>query len=110
MPHNKSGTSGGTRMSQTPSGPQMTGPQVGTLSASARAQLLFEDNRRTKLVAYLLWLFLGWYGIHNFYLRRAGAAITQFVLSLFVVGLIITIPWWIIDMFLIPGQVRRQNK
>src|SRR5947207_12224878 len=97
-------------MSQTPSGTEMTGPQVGTLSASARARLLFDDNRRTKLVAYLLWLFLGWYGIHNFYLRRTGAAVAQFVLSLFVVGLIVTIPWWIVDVFLIPGRVRRQNK
>jgi TM2 domain-containing membrane protein YozV len=96
-------------MSEIPSGLQTAVPRIGTMSADARAAMLFEYNRRTNLVAYLLWLFLGWYGIHNFYLRRTGIAIAQCILSLLVVGLLITIPWWLVDVFIIPGGVRRQN-
>ena len=96
-------------MSEVPMGPWAAAPQVGTLPAKARARLLFETSRRTKWAAYMLWLFLGWFGIHNFYLHRTGIAITQLLLSLILVGLVITIPWWIVDAFLIPGGVRRQN-
>jgi TM2 domain-containing membrane protein YozV len=96
-------------MSETTLGLSITGPHLGILPSKVRAQLLFEDHRRTKRVAYLLWLFLGWYGVHNFYLRRTGVAIVQLVLSLLVIGMVVTIPWWIVDMFLIPGEVRRQN-
>jgi TM2 domain-containing membrane protein YozV len=97
-------------MNEIPSGLQAAPRQIGTMSAAARARMLFENNRRTKLVAYLLWLFLGWYGIHNFYLRRTGIAVAQLVLSLIVIGLLITIPWWLVDAFVIPGGVRRQNE
>jgi TM2 domain-containing membrane protein YozV len=95
-------------MNEIPSGPAAA-PQIGTLSEHERAMLLFENNRRTKKVAYLLWLFIGWFGAHNFYLRRNGVATAQLILSMIVVGLIITIPWWFVDAFLIPGGVRRHN-
>jgi len=97
-------------MNEIPSGLEAVPWQIGTMSAAGRARMLFENNRRTKLVAYLLWAFLGWYGVHNFYLRRTGIAVAQLVLSLIVVGLLITIPWWLVDAFIIPGGVRRQNE
>ena len=50
----------------------------------------------------MLWFFLGLFGGHNFYLKRIGVAVTQLVLS-------ITVVWVLIDAFLIPGWVRRQN-
>jgi TM2 domain-containing membrane protein YozV len=96
-------------MSEIPSGLDAAAPQIGTMSAGARAGMLYENNRRSKLVAYLLWLFMGWFGIHNFYLHRTGIAVTQLILSLIVIGLAITIPWWLVDAFFIPGGVRRQN-
>ena len=37
-------------------------PQYGAVSAEARAMMLFESNRRSNLVAYLLWFFLGLFG------------------------------------------------
>jgi len=83
--------------------------QSGGLSNDARILMLYEANKKTALVAYLLWFFLGWFGGHNFYLERTGVAVTQLILSLTVVGLTITIIWVLVDAFLIPGWVRRQN-
>ncbi len=83
--------------------------QSGGLSNDTRVLLLYEANKKTALVAYLLWFFLGLFGGHNFYLGRTGVAVTQLILSLIFVGLIITIFWVLVDAFLIPGWVRRQN-
>jgi TM2 domain-containing membrane protein YozV len=83
--------------------------QSGGLSNDARVLMLYEANKKTALVAYLLWFFLGWFGGHNFYLERTGVAVTQLILSLTAVGLVITIIWVLVDAFLIPGWVRRQN-
>jgi TM2 domain-containing membrane protein YozV len=81
----------------------------GGLSNDARAMMLFEANKKTALVAYLLWFFVGLLGGHNFYLKRTGVAVTQLVLSLTLVGILITIVWVVVDAFLIPGWVRDQN-
>jgi len=96
-------------MSEFSSGARATYPQFGAISADARVMMLFEANRRSNLVAYLLWLFLGLFGAHNFYLRRTGVAITQLILSSIMVGMVVTIPWVIVEVFLIPGWVRHQN-
>jgi len=81
----------------------------GNLSSDARALLLYDANRKSALVAYLLWFFVGFFGGHNFYLGRTGVAVTQLILSITVIGLLITAFWVLIDAFLIPGWVRRQN-
>jgi len=83
--------------------------QSGGLSNDARVLMLYEANKKTALVAYLLWFFLGLFGAHNFYLGRTGVAVTQLILSLIVVGMIITVFWVLVDAFLIPGWIRRQN-
>jgi TM2 domain-containing membrane protein YozV len=102
-------------MSQLPPGASGTPPASvppnapSHLSADTRAMMLFEANKKTALIAYILWFFLGIFGAHNFYLNRKGAAIAQLILSLIVVGLIITVFWVLIDAFLIPGWIRREN-
>ena len=83
--------------------------QSGGLSNDARVLMLCEANKKTALVAYLLWFFLGLFGAHNFYLGRIGVAVTQLILSLILVVMIITIFWVLVDAFLIPGWIRRQN-
>jgi len=83
--------------------------QSGGLSNDARVLMLYEANKKTALVAYLLWFFLGLFGGHNFYLGRTGVAVTQLILSLIFIGMVITIFWVLVDAFLIPGWVRRQN-
>ena len=53
---------------------------------------------RNKLVAALLAFFIGPIGVHRFYLGRIGSGIAMLVLSCTVIGLILTVPWAIIDM------------
>jgi TM2 domain-containing membrane protein YozV len=90
-----------------PPGTRQTIQQQGGLSSDTRALMLFEANKKTALVAYILWL--GLLGGHNFYLKRTGVAVAQLILTLTIVGSLITIVWVLIDAFLIPGWVRNQN-
>jgi TM2 domain-containing membrane protein YozV len=83
------------------------GTRQSTLSPDVRAMMLFEANKKTALVAYLLWFFVGIFGGHNFYLERTGVAVTQLILS--IIGMVITVFWVLVDAFLIPGWVRNQN-
>jgi TM2 domain-containing membrane protein YozV len=96
-------------MTELPPGIRQQINQSGGLSNDTRVLLLYEANKKTALVAYLLWFFLGLFGGHNFYLERTGVAVTQLILSITLVGMAITIFWVLVDAFLIPGWVRRQN-
>jgi TM2 domain-containing membrane protein YozV len=96
-------------MTELPPGMRHQINQSGGLSHDARVLMLYEANKKTALVAYLLWFFLGLFGAHNFYLGRTGVAVTQLILSLILVGMIITMFWVLVDAFLIPGWLRRQN-
>jgi TM2 domain-containing membrane protein YozV len=89
--------------------PPGTRPPQGGLSSDARAMMLFEANKKTAVVAYLLWFFGGLFGGHNFYLKRTGVAVTQLILSLTIVGMLVTVIWVLVDAFLIPGWIRNQN-
>jgi TM2 domain-containing membrane protein YozV len=95
--------------SELPAGMRQTIQQQGGLSSDTRALMLFEANKKTALVAYLLWFFLGIFGGHNFYLKRTGVAVTQLILSITLIGMLITVFWVLVDAFLIPGWVRNQN-
>jgi TM2 domain-containing membrane protein YozV len=92
-----------------PPGTRQTIAQHSGLSSDTRALMLFEANKKTALVAYILWFFLGLFGAHNFYLKRTGVAVAQLILSLTIVGMLITFFWVLVDAFLIPGWVRNQN-
>lgn len=53
---------------------------------------------RNKFVAALLAFALGPLGIHRFYLGRIGSGIAMLVLSMSVVGLLVSVPWALVDM------------
>lgn len=90
-----------------------------SLKSDTQALMAYDANKRSVLVAYLLWLFLGWAGAHRFYLRRTGSAAA--LLALFVGGvalaivgvgfvlLLVNTVWWFVDAFLIPGIARDFN-
>lgn len=96
-------------MTNIPPNMRQTIQQSGGLSNDTRVLMLYEANKKTAVVAYLLWFFLGWFGAHNFYLGRTGVAVTQLILTITIIGILITFFWVIVDAFLIPGWVRNQN-
>lgn len=90
------------------------------MSTNPAAQaMLYDANKKSVGVAYLLWLFLGGAGGHRFYAGKTGSAIAILALSL--VGLLLTFVgvgvfllaivgiWVLIDAFLIPGWIRNTN-
>lgn len=79
------------------------------MDVATQQQLLYEKKRKSKGVAYLLWLFFGFFGAHRIYLERTGSGIAQLILTLTGIGLLVTLPWWIADAFLIPGMAGRKN-
>jgi TM2 domain-containing membrane protein YozV len=72
-------------------------PVPGTLPAATPRRSPAEENDRNKIVAALLAFFFGPLGLHRFYLGRTGSGIAMLVLSLTVAGLMVTVPWALID-------------
>ena len=56
------------------------------------------ENDRSKIVAAALAFLFGTLGVHRFYLGRTGSGIAMLVLSCTVIGLLVSVPWAIIDM------------
>lgn len=58
---------------------------------------------KSKFVAYLLWFFLGVFGVHRFYCGKIGTGLLWlFTAGLFGLG-------WVIDLFLTSGMVDEAN-
>lgn len=58
---------------------------------------------KSKGIAYLLWFFLGVFGIHKFYLDKIAIGIIYFLTGgLFLIG-------WIYDLFTLGNQVDIYN-
>ncbi|WP_228374172.1 TM2 domain-containing protein [Demequina phytophila] len=54
-------------------------------------------------ITYILWFFLGVFGVHHFYMGKVGRGILWLLTGgLFLIG-------WIVDLFTIPSQVRNVN-
>lgn len=53
---------------------------------------------RNKYIAAVLAFVLGTLGIHRFYLGRTGSGIAMLVMSITVIGLLVTGPWAFVDM------------
>jgi TM2 domain-containing membrane protein YozV len=74
-----------------------------------RKDIIFEANSKSKRTAYLLWLFLGWFGVHRFYAGETRKGAVQALLTLSAIGFPVTFVWWLIDIFLIPDMINERN-
>ncbi|MBL8750833.1 MAG: TM2 domain-containing protein [Planctomycetes bacterium] len=70
----------------------------GVIAASPDAA---PTSDRTILPAFLLAFFFGVFGAHRFYVGRTGSAVVMLVLTLTLVGVVITGIWATIDWILI---------
>lgn len=65
-----------------------------------------QKKGKNKLVAYLLLLFLGFFGVHRFYIGKIGSGVVMLLLCW--TG--ISIVWAVIDLLWLSGAVDRYNK
>jgi len=93
------------------------------MALSTEQQMLVEQRLRNEKkstgIAYLLWFFLGGFGVHRFYLGKTGSAVVMLIL--FILGwvtlvvyigaflLIAVAIWLLVDAFLIPGILDRDS-
>ncbi len=88
-------------------------------SQDAVAMMRYDAAKRSVLIAYLLWFFLGTFGVHRFYLGRLGSGLLMlaifglsWVLTFVLIGyagLLLIGLWWLVDAFLIPGMTASYN-
>lgn len=79
------------------------------MTDDAHKQMVFEANRKSVGITYLLWLVLGAFGVHRFYAGATKSGVAQLLLALSIVGWLVLIPWLLLDLVLIPGLVRDEN-
>jgi TM2 domain-containing membrane protein YozV len=92
---------------------------AGHLSADALAMMRYDAAKKSPLVGYLLWFFLGFAGIHRFYLGATGSGIVMLLIFLVSIPLVVVAVgflgflllglWWLVDGLLIPGLAERYN-
>ncbi len=83
------------------------------------ARLRYEAGAKSLLLAYLIWFFLGYGGVHRMYLGRwvSGTImllllLVSWALTILLVGFIglgLIMLWWLLDALLLPGMVSRSN-
>ena len=49
----------------------------GATPGDAMMMMQYDANKKSALVAYVLWFFLGWLGIHRFYLGRTMSGVVM---------------------------------
>lgn len=79
----------------------------------------YDAGARSPVIAYLIWFFLGYGGVHRMYLGRwasglfmlllLGVSTLLSIILIGYVGLGIILLWWAIDALLIPGMARGYN-
>ena len=96
------------------------GPSPHPGMSDAAASMHYDANKRSVLVAYLLWFFLGWFAAHRFYAGRMTSGLIMLVVSLAswaltailigYLGLALIGLWLLVDALLIPGMIRAHNR
>ncbi|QLQ19144.1 MAG: TM2 domain-containing protein [Exiguobacterium profundum] len=93
------------------------------MALTTEQQMLVEqrlaNDKKSTLVAYLLWFFVGPFGAHRYYLGKTASGLVM--LALLIVGFLTVVLyigaiflgilgiWMIVDAFLIPGLVEQNT-
>ncbi|MEW5929322.1 MAG: TM2 domain-containing protein [Gemmatimonadota bacterium] len=88
-------------------------------SLDTQRMMMYDANKKSVGVAFLLWFFLGGLGAHRFYMGKTGSAIAMAAIT--VVSLALTVVfigfftlgivgiWALVDAFMISGWVNAHN-
>ena len=79
------------------------------MDEATHKQMVFESERKSVGIAYLLWFLLGGFGAHRLYAGKTKTGVTQLLLLLSIVGWLVLFPWLLVDLALIPGIIRERN-
>ncbi|WOD18959.1 TM2 domain-containing protein [Paraburkholderia kirstenboschensis] len=83
------------------------------MSEVSRQMMMYDAQKKSMLVALLLWFFLGSLGAHRFYAGRIGTAIMQVLLTLIGGALTLAgigfVVLGLVGLFLLPGMIRAHN-
>lgn len=91
----------------------MTDPHI------ARKMMAYDAGKKDIFLAYILWFFLGSFGVHRFYMNRGFSGFLMALLHVASWGLTLVVIgfaglgllglWWLIDAILLMGWVERHN-
>ncbi|WP_232625806.1 MULTISPECIES: TM2 domain-containing protein [Achromobacter] len=89
------------------------------MNSPAMQTMMYDANRKSVGVAYLLWFFLGGLGGHRFYSGKSASAAAMVILTVLGIALsgigvgflilFAVAAWVIVDAFLVPGWIRNAN-
>jgi TM2 domain-containing membrane protein YozV len=65
----------------------------------------YDSAKKSQVVTWVLWIFLGAVGGHRYYLGDIGYAIAMTLLAWATFGI-----WWLIEAFLINRRIREKNR
>jgi len=82
---------------------------AGLGSANDARMLMLFGEQDGRLHARGFSLAIGYFGAHEFYLGCTGIAVTQFLITLTILGIAVNFFWVLIDAILIPGRVRSES-
>jgi TM2 domain-containing membrane protein YozV len=67
-------------------------------------------SSKSRLAALLLAFFLGSFGLHRMYVGRFGSGVVQLILTITIIGALITIVWVIFDiLFILLGTFKDKS-
>lgn len=89
------------------------------MADQSRAAMVYDAKKKSLLIAYLLWWFLGTLGVHRMYAGRVASGVAMLVLSVVsavltivavgFLGLVAIVAWWLVDAILLPGMIESYN-
>jgi len=58
-------------------------------------------SRKSRMVTFLLALFVGIFGVHRFYVGKTATGVVQLLLTISVIGVLVSSPWVFVDWIVI---------